>query len=1036
MNRESTIINFVKENFRLLQQKDFPEDLYKKIKHEYFYERMRNIIGKPKNSEIAHVAVFYMIRKHLIKSDESLTELLDLPFFDNNLPHKELYHEALKLKNPESYVIVDPSRIDESEYRSTIEQELRKKVLQENEVLFKEEREKYQHEIDDMKKQLATIPTILEAEEYKEPQIEQDNLETKPEWWQLLNLKDDPFPLAEGLKRIDKSLREHIVVKTDIFNRYVHFASSLEDQVFKNTIFYGDFGSGKTAFFDYLGEILVRNKIMPTLISLWPVLDVDTNIHTFEQALLYKLQDECIRFKVNTEEPENASYQQRIRYTLRALRDQKGFSGFVIFIDDLHKNPKAFDAVIDFLSYLQIFTANMTGEADLRLALFVAGVPHWRSRISSDPRLSGSLIREEVFPVISELDAYNMLNKRLMVYSKNQDKKNIIGPGFVKQVYESLKSSQQTITFREFIKSALAEFKNGNFDILTVNPNAIPTPQLHAIKDILLTRPKLNYQFEKLLSLLSNANAENRQRCFGLLGSIHLDGSLSEKSQKFERNRWALQQLERCGLIRPVQGAETKWVVGKEMLEANKEILDRYAVSMEDYLIPIFVGSLVSRKSIETPEIEVLNSLVQEKIPDEAKSMITEAVRLHGQLAEIDRTHRIDIVPKELVERCVLSLSYLTKAFFICESIPNQANDDLEELILWNDFWYQLPSVTEFTNQVIENKNSPDITQANYIFSLYKEAFESLADFLKAQNEKDRLFMITYRDLTTEDCKVIYQAREDWFQKQYFEAAAGVAEHIEVKIRETLFNILLLLYGPFEKRVKRFDDESIRKRLFVNIGKDGKKGFARASNELQYLDRKDYKGIMTNATKLGHQNWEEIFKHIVQPWDEDTLSAFLNRFADYNTATSHMKTEVITAEQQNTLLHFIVDSMSFLQKMNQSYRILLDKGHFERDKIHFFSLDEFQDRQSLTGINVTSQDAKKLTNRFTQMGDILLSVNNVEFLETFYNMDYRTIIATISRLLKVTQPEFEKAGVRLHIVKDRSPLFHVRLDYNVNKMSP
>ncbi len=102
-----------------------------------------------------------MLRKHMIKSDDALTALLELPFFKTNILHPQMYYDALKLKNPESYVIVDPSKIDDSEYRSTIEQELKKKVMQENEILFKETREKYEQEIQEMKKQLATIPTPL-----------------------------------------------------------------------------------------------------------------------------------------------------------------------------------------------------------------------------------------------------------------------------------------------------------------------------------------------------------------------------------------------------------------------------------------------------------------------------------------------------------------------------------------------------------------------------------------------------------------------------------------------------------------------------------------------------------------------------------------------------------------------------------------------------------------------------------------------------------------------------------------------------------
>lgn len=112
------------------------------------------------------------------------------------------------------------------------------------------------------------------------------------------------------------------------------------------------------------------------------------------------------------------NYLQIIRNILSELSKQRGFKGFVVVVDDLHKNIKAFEAVIDFLSYLQIFTSNLIKGTDYNFGLYVAGIPSWVDKISSDPRLSGSLIREEKFPVISELDAYNMLNKRLMTSQK------------------------------------------------------------------------------------------------------------------------------------------------------------------------------------------------------------------------------------------------------------------------------------------------------------------------------------------------------------------------------------------------------------------------------------------------------------------------------------------------------------------------------------------------------------------------------------------------------------------------------------------
>ena len=66
--------------------------------------------------------------------------------------------------------------------------------------------------------------------------------------------------------------------------------------------------------------------------------------------------------------------------------------------------------------------------------------------------LGGSLIRDESFKDITESNAYEMLNKRLLAYSINTNRKNIIGPTFVKQVYEDLVEKKQPVTFKSSCK--------------------------------------------------------------------------------------------------------------------------------------------------------------------------------------------------------------------------------------------------------------------------------------------------------------------------------------------------------------------------------------------------------------------------------------------------------------------------------------------------------------------------------------------------------------------------------------------------------
>ena len=142
-----------------------------------------------------------------------------------------------------------------------------------------------------------------------------------------------------------------------------------------------------------------------------------------------------------------------------------------------------------------------------------------------------------------------MLNKRLITFSKNPERKNIIGPAFVRQVYQDLKNANESITFRAFLRRAQEQLENGNFDILSVNPNAISTNTVSAIRNTILEKPKLNYQFQELLERSSKWKTQIIQLCLKLLGIAYIEDGIFEDTQAAERNIWAFQQLGRSGLI-------------------------------------------------------------------------------------------------------------------------------------------------------------------------------------------------------------------------------------------------------------------------------------------------------------------------------------------------------------------------------------------------------------------------------------------------------------------------------------------------------
>lgn len=1003
------------------------------MKHEYFVDKKGLLVGKPKDAEIAKTAILHLIRKSVIKDSDTLTHLLELPFFNRNVHDPQIFFESLKVDNP-SVLVIDPAQLDNAEYIQQIQEELKEKVITENQSVFQEEKEKVKQEIEKMKKELATIPTRLEAQEYEEPKIHEDEEQQKQEWWQTLNLIDDPFPSAEGLQKIDRKMYDEIIVKTEIFNKYVGYADTLRDQIFKNTIVYGEFGSGKTAFFDYLSEILLRNKILSVYVPLWAGLEDQMNIFSFEEELISRLHEECKRYGVVFGDENHTNHASVIRNMFIQLHEQKGFLGLVIFIDDLHKNAKAFDYVLNFLSWLQIFTSSLIKGNNLKVAVYVAGIPQWKTRISSEPRLSGSLIRDEFMPEVSERDAYNMLNRRMLTYSKNQDKKNIIGPIFVKTIYENLKKGGLVVTFRDFLRQAIDEFMKGNFDrVLTVNPRAISSEKLLEIRKTITNVPRLSIQFEQLLSRISNVQDENRQKCFEILGTTFLEGGINENSPQAERNFWALQQIERSGLINFISDSTgMKWVINKDLKEINRKIIDRDGVSMEDYLVPVFIGTpIIKKRRLKSPQLEILESILKHTNKPEEQQILRDTIQFYKPLLSIDTTHSIDILPNELVNNCLQSLSSLTRAFMLVEKFSPIEGIDMDVIYFWKTFWYKPSSLIEFINE-IENKESADINRANYIFGLYKEAFSNTVTFLNSQIEKNRIFSISYQDLTKEDCEIMDKSRELWAAKEYYEMCSRIAEYVEIKLRQHVFNILTLIYGKKDNRVKRLDPQQIRQTVNDNMRKDEKKGLSAAENELQYLDRKHYKILMTRGdspkSEVGHANWNEIFNHIFTPWNENDLLKFLDMFATYNTATAHNKNEVITNSQQHDLLQFAVNSMFFLQKLNSSYRKIMKHCVIIRDSKLFFSFKESIDMMNQDDVPASRDEFDRLVKRMSLMEEIEIYVDQQNLIRSFYNVDYRKFFMIVSLLLNVNPESIQKVGSKLVMLHDESPTFKLKLE--------
>jgi len=1030
MGAESVIIQFIQDNLKLLQQTPFPEDLYKRKKQDFFLKHKR-IVGKPKDQEIARKTTFHMIKRNMLKDESSLESFLDLPFFKKNIFDSEPFYAELKLKSLDSETIIDPSKLDSEEYVSKIKGEIKDQVLSENQSVLSKKNEELEKEIMEKKNELAKIPSRLDDEIISEPEIMEEK-ENHEEWWQTLNLKEDPIPTQNGFQKINESYFKDIVVHTDIFDRYVNYANNIPSAIFKNTVFYGGFGSGKTAFFDYLKRILSRNKILLAYVAVWPNPDTEKIILDFKVALIDSLEYECRNFGVDVSRDFTDTPDQYIRKLFQLLHEHKGFSGFVIVVDDLHKNEIALKAVIHFISSLQIFTDSLVRHSEFDACVYIAGKPTWKKDIDFEPSLSGSIARYEIMPEVTEKDAHLMLNKRLVAFSINQERTDIVNKSFVSEIYNELKKNNAEITFRTFLQKALEQFRMKNFDkVVSINPKAINTEIIEKIRLVIQNSSKLKSQFESLQSLIQNNNEENQQNCFGILGAIYLQKKVYENSTIFDRNKWAFNHLRNSGLIMNYQDESnsTYWSITREIRLVNEEILRKYNVSMEEFLIRVFFTDAVKKnRKIHYPEINELKQIEKNVSNIDHKKIIENTIQECKKFYDIDENLILDISPNDLVNKCVDVLSAITRAFMYINGISKIDMDNSKSLLFWKGFWKKPSVIIEFIDNAVEGSPSKDATAANFIFGLCKDAIPELISFMSEQAEKNRVFALSYNNLSNDDCECIDLCRTHWINGKYYEMCEDITVYLEKKIRTNVLNIFRLFYGTTEFRYKRYAPE-VTKAMKTKTASAQKLGLSKTFNELEFLDRKEYKFLMTKHTSedpspTGGANWNEVFKKIFTPWSEDNLYEFLKKFGNYNVTVSHNKTESLGKLNQPELNSYFLSCIEFIQKLNSSYGKILNDGVLTVNSKNYFTFKkEKLDVDNIQNVAPVPSRTKQVISILKRSIEVEISLDNPSYLEALYNVDYREFVLILYWLIHATPEEQTQIGGRIELQIEKSPVF-------------
>ncbi len=980
MNRHELIKGFVKKTFGMMVNESFPESLYAKERKDYFLKhRRKSHIGVVPNKEIASEALWHMIRIGKVDSAASLREILSLPFFSKHIKNPAPFLDHFRAKRSRKFRI-DVQDLGRREYEEKVRSALTAEIIEQRTA-----------EIDKaiMRKraEYESLPSVLDGSDFEEPEVlktEQEEDRYAP-WWKRLSLDEDPFPTREGLQEIAEEFYERVVYKTELFRKYDHYVKKSPKELFKNTIFFGEFGSGKTTLFQYLKKILWARNIPAFYVQLF----TEGNIHSlrirFKQELLRSIA--LLLHGTIDEAFSRASFQdldEQVILILQDLVSKRSTQGVVVFIDDLHKNVADSQISLEFLNYLQIFTARMNRSVpDLRMSFFVAGALDWRKTVEREPRYSGSFARREVLPDITAEDAFKMLNLRLEVFYPNPELKREVKREFVEQVYADLKHNNLPLTFRSFISRVVIEFQNGHFSILTSDPVHISEGTLESIRGIIEESEILRSRFEKLFD--SIGQLQNRRKALIALIHAFLNKGATEGSVRFQEHLFHYKKLSKAQLIQKAtrKRGGFKWVVCPDLMKKNGIIMKRFALSLENYLIPLYAVSPM--KPVGTnEEIDQIEEIMESIEGEDAKQSLNSIKEFHQQVIEEQMGFEQRLRPAELVALCRETLEELSEWYFrYMDQTPIQLNP-LEQ---WRTYWHSPSETQQFLKSIGKTGNLDERIWA--ITNMYRQTFSSILGFIMRQIERAEDFPVASLNLEKSESYVLDSVIRAWRKGHYGKVIEKLHELMLQRLRTHVHNLFVLLFGGLENRIHH-----IPRKLREKARESARSPFKPPVpivqfNEFGSFTLGEIASVMASESDLiGDENWTCVFSYVFESFDEEDLKSTLLELDGY------LSEEELDARFAGDLKVLIVKADEILKCANRAYITLVTNGTLlsetneEEPEIYLsFSKDL---RGGLAPIVAECQLLVRLLN---SIGKNLIPLDNPGFIQSSFDCSYREFLA-------------------------------------------
>lgn len=1025
--KEIAIKNFVLGNYKLLTRKEiFNRKKYDEIKKAYFRKELHCKFGVPRDKEIYDYLIEVLIKNQRISDIETLerivTEVPLLKMFNVNTDN----YVSLVESTAKKYAMGEEElqKLHPIEQIEKLTDLVKREKMAEIDKLFEQKKEEYRK-----------LPSILDDIDFDEPEIIPEREETK-EWWEILDLKENPFPDLQGLFLINKELYSEIIVETGPIKWFLNQLDREKIDIFhKAFLLAGNLGTGKTTLFDYISPSLPMKHIEPIRIALVDMINEAHYIQNFEKQLCTNVWRISKKYAIPT--PSKIIDFDEAELIMLELQT-RGVKGFLIFLDDLHKHQETIK-VFNFMSSLQIEKNNFTRDG-INATFVVSGFPSWQDRIMQDSSLTGFFddVTTLTLPEVTPELAAEVIQKRLKVFSINSEKELNIRDDFFKLIFRKVDSEPKYTNkgFRLYIEEVLRHFREKKFDILTIDFTKLDNVLTQQIKALLESNEDFKEAIRKLIYGGGIKKKEVRELALKILCKIYLDNGVSEQTELFERHKFHFKRLQECSLIQKYKKEETLiWNISPFLKELNKNTIKQFGLSIEDYLVSIYCEPILRVKE-EKEENELAKYYKDIKKWEENKmldylilSTVKQAVEIYSKtiyplITTVDQKKLSGMSLPELqkIKECI---------WFLMKSIIRFESPTIIDICGENNIsgWLLRHRKLEYSHQFLQMLKSVENASVQRVdiarlSSFANDSFGELWYELRKSTEIYKICETKCYQLPQNILDIIFREHDRLFipgysGKDYFDVLDKFVDVVENSIRKYLFVSALLILGPYHARIKYYPGPILK-----YIGKaQAPSGISYESfNEFENLNRGQYKFLFLQSGKES-EFYRFMIAPIIKYWPTHDIESFFNIFGDINIITSHEKRSFVEQFRKDIPVflkgscRFIATLFERLKALITSYNCIIvdnDKTYitmgyqlkYKGEVKRIVQAGEIEDipeclcKREITNLVSTDNEQKLIENIDSIFNGVQINdITDVEFVKVKFNMDYCEVLSLIAYLI-------------------------------------